>query len=61
MKPPCKNCPDRSTACHDTCERYQAYKEHRQGISEARAKQNFLRNYFTDAMNKSERIKRLHR
>lgn len=26
MKPPCKDCQNRRTACHDTCERYKAYK-----------------------------------
>lgn len=27
MKAPCKDCPDRHLACHDHCERYQAFKE----------------------------------
>lgn len=26
MKTPCKDCQNRRTACHDTCERYKAYK-----------------------------------
>lgn len=26
MTTPCKDCPSRHTACHDTCERYKAYK-----------------------------------
>lgn len=60
MKPPCKNCPDRSTACHDTCERYQAYNKHRQGIRDARAKENYLQDYFWKPQSKSERQRRLH-
>lgn len=29
MMPPCKDCPDRYTACHDHCEKYQKWKEDR--------------------------------
>lgn len=25
-KAPCKDCPDRHAACHDKCEKYQAFK-----------------------------------
>jgi hypothetical protein len=25
--PPCKDCPERHTACHDTCERYKEWKQ----------------------------------
>lgn len=25
-KPPCKDCQDRHTACHDKCEKYKAWK-----------------------------------
>jgi hypothetical protein len=24
---PCKDCPDRHTACHDSCDKYKAWKE----------------------------------
>lgn len=30
MKPPCKDCQNRRTACHDTCERFKAYKDERE-------------------------------
>ena len=30
----CKGCPERHTACHDSCERYKA--EHKQRVSEAK-------------------------
>lgn len=32
MTAPCKGCPDRHEACHDHCERYQAYKAERESI-----------------------------
>ena len=31
---PCKDCPDRHEACHDTCERF---KEYRKKIEQAKA------------------------
>lgn len=60
MKAPCLNCPDRYSGCHDTCEKYQTYKAHRQRISEARAKQNFLQDYFRDSVNKSVKLRSVH-
>lgn len=27
VKLPCKDCPDRHTACHDTCSKYKAAKD----------------------------------
>lgn len=27
IQSPCKNCADRHTACHDTCKKYEAYKQ----------------------------------
>ena len=29
MTAPCRDCPDRSEACHDRCEKYQTYREWR--------------------------------
>lgn len=26
IQSPCKDCPDRHTACHDECEKYKRYK-----------------------------------
>lgn len=35
---PCLGCPDRHTACHDTCEKYQAYRQGREELYEQRVK-----------------------
>ncbi len=39
MMAPCKDCPDRAPVCHDSCERYQAYRAERDRISEARQRE----------------------
>ena len=36
---PCKGCPDRHTACHDTCERYQKFNAIREEIRQRRAQE----------------------
>lgn len=36
MNAPCKDCPDRHSVCHDTCERYQAFHQERVEISRKR-------------------------
>ena len=36
MNAPCKDCPDRHTACHDHCEKYKAWKEEHDRINKAR-------------------------
>lgn len=38
IRPPCKDCPNRVLGCHDTCPKFQAYKEQRQRIYEDRLK-----------------------
>lgn len=45
LKAPCKDCPDRHMLCHDTCEKYQAFKKDREKISEIRRKDSDLRSY----------------
>jgi hypothetical protein len=60
MNAPCFNCPDRCTGCHDTCEKYQAYKAHRQSISDARARRNYLDEYFSKTVKKAEKLRRQH-
>ena len=41
MMAPCKDCPDRATLCHSTCERYLAFKK---TINELREKEQRYRN-----------------
>lgn len=31
-KAPCKDCPDRHRACHDTCEKYKQFKDARREL-----------------------------
>jgi hypothetical protein len=38
---PCKDCPDRHTACHDHCEKFAEYKAIREKENAARRKYNF--------------------
>jgi hypothetical protein len=39
--PPCKDCTERYTACHDHCEKFKKYKAIREKENEARRKYNF--------------------
>lgn len=39
--PPCKDCIDRHTACHDRCDRFKEYKEIREKENQARRDYNF--------------------
>ena len=34
--PPCKDCGERHTACHDSCPKYNAWKEEAEKIKEAK-------------------------
>ena len=34
--PPCKECVDRHTACHDSCERYKEWKQRLDELNKAR-------------------------
>lgn len=34
MTAPCKECPDRHRACHDSCEKYQEFKRWREQVLE---------------------------
>ena len=38
FKPPCKDCPDRHTACHDSCEKYKKYRAEIDSYAEAKHK-----------------------
>lgn len=38
FKPPCKDCPDRHTACHDTCSKYKDYRAEIDSYAEAKRK-----------------------
>lgn len=32
MQAPCKDCPDRHTLCHSTCEKYIAFNKYREEV-----------------------------
>lgn len=40
MKAPCKDCRDRVLKCHDSCEKYKAFKAERQDILDKKQKYN---------------------
>lgn len=40
MNVPCKDCPDRHLACHDTCERYKAFAAWRAEVLEKQRAQS---------------------
>lgn len=61
MKAPCFKCPERHIGCHSDCTRgYKEFKEYRQRISNARQKALYINDYFTDAVNKSVKLRRQH-
>lgn len=60
MKAPCFNCPERHTLCHSTCKKYLQFREDRQRIGNARQKALYINDYFTDAVNKSVKLRRQH-
>lgn len=39
---PCKGCEERFPACHDSCEKYQAWKKDREEAKEKRRKYNAI-------------------
>lgn len=39
-KPPCKDCKDRFTACHDKCEKYKAWKSRLDEVNKRRKEYN---------------------
>lgn len=47
---PCQNCPDRRTACHDTCEKYLKVKHARDEKKEAIRKDNAVIGYIVDGV-----------
>lgn len=47
MTAPCKDCPERHTACHDTCPRFAAWRE-----------QHSAERVYTNACHATERISR---
>lgn len=40
MQVPCVNCPDRHVGCHSRCDRYKAFRTHRDAELAARSKRN---------------------
>lgn len=51
LKPPCHNCPDRTIGvpnCHDTCEKYLAFRAKREKISQARKASRVFNDYIHD-------------
>lgn len=56
--PPCRNCEERHTACHDKCTKYHTWKDEAQKIKEA--KKAYEEDWRTDyeAMNRRNRWRR---
>lgn len=45
MNSPCKDCPGRAIGCHGRCERYQAFREEREGARLENARWGALNDY----------------
>ena len=54
-KPPCQHCQERHEACHDTCERYQAFRARRLEDYKRRAQAVDMANYTQDRVTKAKR------
>lgn len=54
---PCKNCPDRKRACHDTCEKYQAVREKRKLERDERLKEHMIHQDINYRAKKLKKIK----
>jgi hypothetical protein len=61
VKPPCKNCTERSISCHSTCEKYLSYREQldkqKDLILQAREAQSDLYNFKSNGIKKVMRRK----
>lgn len=42
---PCQDCKDRKLLCHDSCEKYQAYKDEREAYCKARSTHRVVLSY----------------
>lgn len=51
--PPCRNCEERHTACHDKCDRYHAWKSEMHKIKEV--KNAYKAAYFNDYIDENRR------
>jgi hypothetical protein len=49
MNGPCKDCARRTLTCHGFCKEYQDFKKKLEQVSERRAKEAEMRNYFVDS------------
>lgn len=58
---PCKNCPDRHTACHDKCEKYLTAKRARDEKKEAIRTKNAAVGYIVDGVRKKQDRAAKHR
>ena len=45
MKAPCKDCPNRHYACHDTCEKYKEFKSNNQRVSDIKQRMHHEEQY----------------
>lgn len=63
MKPPCKDCPDRTTGerttdCHTTCEKYAAFHAAREAALHAQSLLNEAKGASVDGFERVQRIQR---
>lgn len=58
-RPPCKDCPDRHTACSDHCvkEKFLAWKAEKEKIDKAMKTVHEMDRYMADQIRKNRRIK----
>lgn len=56
MKAPCHNCKERDGGCHDKCNLYREYKEHREEIRRRRSLDSDLRAYGFDQYIKRKKM-----
>lgn len=55
---PCKDCKDRHPACHDTCERYKAFKQPFLDATEKRLQAGEVSDYYHSRRTKAIRARR---
>ena len=60
----CRDCPDRTLTCHDTCERYRVEKEkrdqRRKKISEEKTIEYMTRDTFYDGIERMKKRRKSH-
>lgn len=54
---PCKNCPDRQTACHGKCEKYAAFRAKVDAIAEERKIDREYNEYLATALKRAGKSK----